>query len=51
MKADSYCMLKDWFPNASEDEIDAKLVCMTINYLNDEDAPYPESKIWNYLEK
>lgn len=50
MKADNYCMLKDWFTNASEDEIDVKLVCMTINYLNDDDAPHPESKIWNYLE-
>lgn len=51
VKSDHYCMLKDWFPNTSEEEMNNKLVCMTINYLNDADAPYAKTKIWSYLEK
>lgn len=51
IKSDNYCMLKDWFPNASEEELNGKLVCMAVNYLNDSDAPHPTSKIWNYFNK
>lgn len=50
-KADNYCMLTEWHPNTSDDEIDAKIVQMAINYFNDEDAPHPQTKIWSYFNE
>jgi hypothetical protein len=49
LKSDNYCMLKKWNPNATEEQLDAMIVDMSINYLNDPDAPYPTEKIWRYI--
>lgn len=49
LKSDNYCMLKKWNENATEEQIDAMVIDMAVNYLNDPDAPYPHEKIWKYL--
>lgn len=51
VKADNYCMLKMWFPNTNEDELDSKLAEMAINYLTDPDAPHLKTKIWSYFNE
>lgn len=45
--SDNYCMLKEWFPNATEEEMTNKVVDMAINYLNDEDNS--SGKIFRYF--
>lgn len=49
IKSDNYCLLQGWFTDNSN--IDDKIIEMTINYFNDKDAPYPDSKIWCYFNK
>ena len=46
MKSDVHSLLKEWFP---EEEIDSKIVDLTVNWLNDVDCPYGDSKIWCYF--
>ena len=48
IKSDNCPLLKKWFPN--EDHSD-KIVELTINWLNDSDNPYGDSKIWSYFNK
>lgn len=48
-KADNCPMLKKWFPNATPEEMDKYLVDMAVNWLNDDDNPYGNEKIWGYL--
>lgn len=38
-----------WFPNISDQERDGKFVELAVNWLNDDDNPYGNSKIWCYL--
>ena len=38
-----------WFPNISDQERDGKFVELAVNWLNDDDSPYGNSKIWCYL--
>lgn len=49
LKSDNYCMLKKWNPDYSDDQLDKLVMDMSVNYLNDADAPYPTEKIWRYL--
>lgn len=49
VKSDNCNMLRGWFPEASREELDGKLVESAVNWLNDEDNPYGHSKIWRYL--
>lgn len=41
-------LLKEWFPEATEEELDSKIIDLAVNWLNDED--YGESKIWCYFK-
>ena len=50
IKSDNCPLLKQWFPNADEKELQDKLVELTINWLNDEDNPYGDTKIWSYFK-
>lgn len=43
-RADYYCMLKEWMPDATDEEIDKKVMCLALAYLNDDDGE--EGKIW-----
>lgn len=47
---DNHCLLKMWFPNATEDEIKAKALDMAVNYLNDDDDN-DEGRIWHRFNK
>lgn len=51
VKSDNYNKIKKWFPNVTEEEMKTKLLDETINYLEDEDNPYGNEKIWMYLNK
>lgn len=51
MKADNCPLLRKWFPNATDAEIEAKLIELAANYLNDEDSPAGHEKVWSYLNK
>lgn len=46
VKSDNCPLLKKWFPNEDHQE---KIVELTINWLNDTDNPYGESKVWSYF--
>ena len=43
---DNHCMLKMWFPDATDEEIKAKAVDMAVNYLNDDDDS-DDGRIWH----
>ena len=47
--SDNWCMLDRWFPDMNEAERNKRLVDMAVNWLKDEDAKHPDSKIWNYI--
>ena len=44
---DNHCMLKRWFPDATEEDIKAKAMEMAVNFLNDDDDE-EDGRIWNY---
>ena len=48
-KADYCPMLEKWYPDITTEQKDAKLVELALNWLKDEDSPYPTGKIWHYL--
>jgi len=49
IKSDNYPLLRRWFPDADESETNEHLVEMALNWLEDDDSPYGEEKIWKYL--
>jgi hypothetical protein len=51
VKSDNCNKLKKWFPNATDEELKGKLIEEAVNYLDDEDNPYGDEKIWMYLNK
>lgn len=48
-KADNCPLLRKWFPDASDSDMETKVVEMAVNYLNDEDSPAGHEKVWQYL--
>lgn len=42
--SDDYCLYKEWWPDASQEVIESKVVDAAINYLNDDDDT--DGKIW-----
>lgn len=52
IKSDLYCLLMNWFKDSNNDrQITDKLIELTVNYFNDKDAPYPDTKIWCYFNR
>ena len=49
LKSDECQLLHKWFPEATDDEFEIKVVESAINYLNDSDNPYGTEKVWGYL--
>ena len=49
VKSDECNKLKKWFPQATDQELMAKLIDEAVNYLDDQDNPYGTEKIWRYL--
>lgn len=47
--SDNHALLMRWFPNETQEQREARYVDMSVNWLNDEDNPYGEGKIWHYL--
>lgn len=47
--SDNWMMLERWFPGMEDGDRNAKLVDMAVNWLKDEDAKHPDSKIWHYI--
>lgn len=50
-KSDNCNLLRGWFPDATEEEMTAKLAEMAVNWLNDEDDPFGGGKVWGYFNK
>lgn len=44
-------LLKEWFPDDSDKMLEQKMVQLAVNWINDEDNPYGESKIWCYFSR
>ena len=49
VKSDLCPRLKSWFPNATDDELTAKIVEATVDWINDEDNPFGKQKTWKYM--
>lgn len=46
--SDDICLYRRWWPEATEEELEGKVVEASVNYLNDDDDM--ESKIWKRFE-
>lgn len=49
VKSDNWLKLTKWFPDDEEQELVEKLVDEAVNWLDDEDNPFGDEKIWKYL--
>lgn len=47
--SDNYNLTHEWFPNISENEFNQKIYQLAINWLNDKDNPFGNSKTWCYF--
>ena len=49
IKSDYCQLLSEWFPDDDEETRNERIVRLAINWLDDEDNPFGQSKIWCYL--
>ena len=49
VKADHCPLLRQWFPGASMEEMTKRIADLSVAWLNDEDNPFGNEKIWRYL--
>ncbi|MBR0544532.1 MAG: hypothetical protein IIW98_08840 [Bacteroidaceae bacterium] len=49
MYTDNYCLFKEWWPGASEADLDNKFIQAAVNWLNDKDNPFGDEKVWGYF--
>lgn len=49
VKADNKRLMDKWFPDMTEEQSLKAYVDLAVNYLDDEDAPHPKTKIWSYF--
>ena len=47
--SDMWKLIHDWWPDITQEEFAEKISDATVNWLNDEDDPYGDKKIWCYL--
>lgn len=47
--SDNICMYHTWWPDATDAQLEGKVVEAAVNYLNDDDDP--DCKIWHRFEK
>jgi hypothetical protein len=47
--SDDICMYRRWWPEATEEQLEGKVVEAAVNYLSDDDDP--DCKIWHRFEK
>lgn len=48
-KADNCNLFKSWWPAADEVALTEKVAEATVNWLNDEDAPQGDARVWRYF--
>jgi len=51
IKSDNCPLLRKWFPSATNEELNKKLVELSVNWLKDDDNPYGAEKAWGYINK
>lgn len=49
IKSDYCPLLRRWYPEATNEEILNKLIDLTINWLQDDDNPFGDEKVWRYF--
>lgn len=49
IKSDNCPLLMSWFPDATTEEYEKRLIELSINYLKDDDNPFGTEKVWGYL--
>lgn len=49
IKSDNWCLYRSWWPEATDADLDNKVFESAVNYLNDEDYPQKDGKIWHYF--
>lgn len=47
--SDNHNLLKRWYPDATEEQLEKHYVELALNWLEDEDSPYGMRKIWAYM--
>lgn len=47
--SDNICMYRSWWPDATQEQLEGKVVEAAVNYLTDDDDP--DCKIWHRFEK
>lgn len=48
-KSDNCNLFKSWWPDATNEELSKRIIDATVNWLNDEDAPQGEARVWRYF--
>lgn len=48
-KSDNCNLFKSWWPDADVPTMTQKIAEATVNWLNDEDAPQGEARVWRYF--
>ena len=50
-KADNCVLYRSWWPDADTSTMTQKIAEATVNWINDEDNPLGEGRVWNYFNK
>jgi len=50
-KADNCMLYRSWWPEADASVMTQKIAEATVNWLNDEDSPLGEGRVWKYFNK
>lgn len=48
-KADNCVLFRSWWPDADATALTQKIAEATVNWLNDEDAPQGDARVWGYF--
>lgn len=49
VKADYCPLLMKWFPEAKHEDLVPKYIDLAVNWLNDDDNPFGDTKVWSYF--
>ena len=50
-KSDNCNLFRSWWPDADEAVLTQKVAEATVNWMDDEDNPLGEGRVWNYFNK